>query len=82
MREATNIAFAGVGIPIKEDVCRESILNFANRKAEKTGIRNAMYGKNEFSGVITLNHEKRMTPGATPKLTTSDKESSCFPTSE
>jgi hypothetical protein len=36
------MAFAGVGNPIKEDVCRVSILNLANLNAEKTGIRKAM----------------------------------------
>ena len=85
MREAINIAFAGVGRPMKDDICRVSTLNFANRKAEKIGMRNAMYGKSQLiSGAIVCvcSHEKRIIPGAIPKLITSDRESSSFPTSE
>ena len=37
-------AFAGVGKPINVFVCRLSTLNFANRQAENTAIRNAVYG--------------------------------------
>src|ERR1035437_3494902 len=37
-RAAIKSAFAGVGKPIKDSACRESMLNFANRRAEKTGI--------------------------------------------
>ena len=40
--EPQNNALAGVGIPIKEEVCRSSKLNLANRKAEKTAIRKAV----------------------------------------
>ena len=39
-KEAINIAAAGVGNPIKEDVCLVSILNLANRIAEKRVIIN------------------------------------------
>ena len=39
--DAQNSACAGTGIPIKEVVCRSSILNLASRNAEKTGITNA-----------------------------------------
>ena len=39
-----NMAFAGVGNPIKLSVCLVSILNFASRNAENTGIRNAIKG--------------------------------------
>ena len=35
-------ALAGVGIPIKEEVCRVSMLNFANRKAENIAIKKAL----------------------------------------
>ena len=31
-----------VGTPMKDDVCRVSILNLANRKAEKAAIRKAV----------------------------------------
>ena len=34
-KEAINIAAAGVGNPIKEEVCLVLILNFANRIAEE-----------------------------------------------
>lgn len=41
------MALAGVGKPIKESNCRESLLNFAKRIAEKIVIINAKYwGKN------------------------------------
>ena len=33
-----NIALAGVGSPINDEVWRSSILNFAKRKPENTGI--------------------------------------------
>ena len=39
-----NIALAGVGSPIKLSVCLWSILNFARRKAENTGIRKETKG--------------------------------------
>ena len=42
---AQNNAFAGVGRPINEVVCRVSILNLPNRSAENTAIMNAVYGK-------------------------------------
>ena len=37
-----NIADAGVGSPINEDVCLESVLNFAKRIDEKMGIKKAI----------------------------------------
>lgn len=40
--EPQNNALAGVGIPIKEEVCRSSRLNLASRRAEKTAIRKAV----------------------------------------
>ena len=40
--EVRNNAFAGVGTPINESVCRVSILNLASRKAEKTAIISAI----------------------------------------
>ena len=39
--KAQNNAFAGVGSPRKELVCRSSRLNFASLRAENAGIRNA-----------------------------------------
>ena len=44
--EPINIAFAGVGKPIKLVVCLSSILNFAKRNAENKGIKNATKGTN------------------------------------
>ena len=41
-KEAINIAAAGVGNPIKEEVCLVSRLNFANRIAEKIVMINPM----------------------------------------
>ena len=38
IRLPQNKAFAGVGKPIKEDVCLVSMLNLANRKAEKAHL--------------------------------------------
>lgn len=40
-KDAINMAFAGVGKPIKFSDCRVSILNLASLNAEKTAIRNA-----------------------------------------
>lgn len=40
--DVKNNAFAGVGTPIKESVCRVSMLNLANLSAEKTAIISAM----------------------------------------
>lgn len=41
MSDPQKKAFAGVGIPMKEEVCRVSILNLANRRAEKMAMKNA-----------------------------------------
>ena len=41
--EQIRSVFAGVGTPIKELVCRVSILNFANRMQEKIVIKNGIY---------------------------------------
>ena len=41
-KEAINIAAAGVGSPINEDVCLWSILNFAKRIDEKMGSKKAI----------------------------------------
>ena len=42
LSEAQNKVLAGVGTPMKDDVCRVSMLNLANRKAENAAIRNAV----------------------------------------
>ena len=44
-KEPQNKALAGVGRPIKEWLCRVSILNLPNRKAEKAAMIKAVYGK-------------------------------------
>ena len=41
-KDAINIAAAGVGSPINEDVCLVSILNFAKRIDEKMGNKKAI----------------------------------------
>lgn len=52
--EEINIALAGVGSPIKDSVWRGSLLNFARRKAEKTGISSPAYPNSvKESGAIT-----------------------------
>lgn len=101
-----NKVFAGVGKPIKEDVCRVSKLNFANRNKEKKGIINPARGTNTSAdlklrrsfiqvkksncvfSIEKLEIERSdarttiiKTPGATPKVTISAKESNCFPNS-
>ena len=84
------IAWAGTGSPKKEVVWRVSILNLANRNAEKMGMANAdsksnlhihdsFHDKLYSSLSIKLNI---IIPGATPKLITSDSESSSFPMGE
>ena len=78
---AQKIAFAGVGNPIKEDVCRSSKLKIAKRNAEKMGIRNA--AKHTYSFMpLADKSENTIAPGATPKLTTSANESNSFPNGE
>ena len=84
------MACAGTGSPKKEVVWRVSILNFANRSAEKTGMTNA-----ESSSSLQIHdsfHDKlykslsiklnSIIPGATPKLIASANESSSFPMGE
>jgi hypothetical protein len=88
-KDAINIAFAGVGTPIKESVWRVSRLNFARRIAEKTGITNAIYaimsvpkrGIPIIGNVFCFNIIKIIAAGTTPKETTSASESSSFPIS-
>ena len=87
--EQMKIALAGVGNPINESVCRVSMLNLANRNAEKTVMKYAESATSQPKGynkpflIATENNIQYMTEaGATPKLTTSANESSCFPISE
>ena len=98
--------FAGVGKPIKDDDCRASKLNLANRNKEKKGIINPARGiktsadlkiRRSFIqvkksicvfSIEKLENDKSdarttiiITPGATPNVTMSAKESNCFPNS-
>ena len=50
---ATRIASAGVGKPRKEVASLVSILNFANRIAEKTGNKKARIAGNKFGFFIS-----------------------------
>jgi hypothetical protein len=78
-----NKALAGVGNPKKLVVWRSSMLNFAKRSAEKTGMINPINGSQ--SGTFTSVHPISATttaPGANPKLIMSASESSCLPISE
>lgn len=74
-----NIAFAGIGIPMNDVVCRVSILNLARRIAPATGISNAVHGSHCRASVQPLMRLNTIIPGATPKVTRSDRESSSFP---
>ena len=47
MSAAQKRAFAGVGNPMNDVVCRSSRLNFASRIAENAAITNATYGTAE-----------------------------------
>ena len=55
---ATKIAGAGVGKPINEVVCLVSILNFANRIAERIGNKKARIAGNKFGSCIS--HQKML----------------------
>ena len=90
IRADQKMACAGTGRPKKDFVWRVSILNFANRSAEKTGIANAesrsnLYIQNSFHDKLYNRLSIKLNsiiPGATPKLTTSANESSSFPMGE
>ena len=90
--EQINSALAGVGSPINESLCRVSMLNFANRNAEKTAMINAgtathhpqvqiSTGNPCFLAAVN-NRAYMIEAGATPKLTISASESSSFPIAE
>ena len=51
--DATKIASTGVGRPINAVVCLVSILNFANRIAEKIGNKKARIAGNKFGSFIS-----------------------------
>jgi len=87
-KDAIKIAFAGVGNPINDFVWFSSILNFANLKAEKTGIIRAKKGKilklfiiKELSPDKLINL-KIIRPGAKPKDIKSANESNSLPISD
>lgn len=78
--DATNIANAGVGNPLNS--CDWSvILNIANLIAENTMIINERKGKIGLSDTFFIK-ENITNVGASPKLTTSDRESNSFPNIE
>ena len=52
-RSVNGILVIGVGNPIKEEVCLESILNLANRIAEKIGINNPTKEMSKNSSFIS-----------------------------
>ena len=84
------MAWAGTGRPMNEVVWRVSMLNFANRSAENIGMAKADSSSNLH--VHDSFHERlynklsiklnSIIPGATPKLTISDSESSSLPMGE
>ncbi len=86
-KDEIKIVLAGVGNPINESDCLESVLNFARRIAEKIVIKNPNKGKIIFKcelpkGSVSSIMKYIITPGTTPKLTISASESSCFPISD
>ena len=84
------IACAGTGSPKKDVVWRVSMLNLASRRPEKTGITNAassndLHIHDSFHDRLYNNWSIKLNsiiPGATPKLTISESESSSFPMGE
>ena len=90
--EQINSALAGVGKPINESVCRVSILNLANRNAEKAAMINADVAMNHPQVNMSIDRPSfdtagnskvyMIVAGATPKLTTSANESSSLPITE
>jgi len=92
--ETTANAFAGVGKPLNEVVCESSMLNFASRSAAQTGITagsrriniapDPIVSENQVPFVAREEFRSwyKIIAGATPKLTTSARESSSLPISE
>ena len=64
---------------MKESCCLSSRLNLASLSAEKAAISK---GKSLRTWDCVPKTQYSITEGRTPKLTTSDRESSSFPTSE
>lgn len=94
-RKTTTRADAGVGSPLKWLFCVVSRLNVARRSAEKAGIKKGQARRIHWRKVAdpgwkrgsclmnSFSIKRNMKiPGATPKLTTSARESSSFPRSE
>src|SRR5215216_3860153 len=88
-KEAINNPAAGEGTPRKLFDWLVLILNFANRHATaqvymNAGTKEIKETSNPFSSCANPKRSNwyKIIPGATPKLTTSHKESSCFPFSE
>jgi len=90
IRADQKMAWAGTGRPKNDVVWRVSILNFANRNAEKMGMANAessssLHIHDSFHDRLYNNLSIKLNniiPGATPKLTKSASESSSFPRGE
>lgn len=90
--DISNNAFAGVGSPIKEDVCLSSTLNLASRSAEKITIRIGAINTGCSLSVSMFAIEETfefificaysIAAGAKPKLIKSANESSSLPIGE
>lgn len=91
-KETINKVFAGVGSPIKAEVCRVSILKLANRYADASVTKKPKKGKNSIlpglntcsTGLFVeaLNNSWNNTiPGTIPDVIISAMESNCFPNS-
>lgn len=50
-KDPQNKALAGVGNPMKELLCRGSILNLPKRSAEKAAMMKAVYGRYSAIGI-------------------------------
>lgn len=57
INDAQNSVLAGVGTPIKDEVCLVSKLNLASLSAEKAAIRNAVYGMYSCIGARNAGHD-------------------------
>ena len=83
------MAMPGAGMPRNEVFCVSSTLNLAKRMAENTVNRNAKQGNTLMPAMHQCGRSNErlisqymMNPGATPKETTSDKESKSAPMGE
>ena len=82
-------ALAGTGNPMNEVAWRVSMLNLANRNAEKTGMSSALNAHSDWYSLSmpwnTLSWAMKyiaINPGASPKLMRSASESSSLPSGE